>query len=146
MNDKDYMKLALEEAYKAYDLNEVPVGAILVLDDNVISKSHNTNNLNNNALQHAEINVINDACQKLKRKTLEDATLYVTLEPCMMCLGAIKNARIHKVCFGTFDLKEGALISNQFYKDDKKIHWVPNVLKDECKEVLVSFFKKMREE
>lgn len=146
MNDLDYMNLALQQAQLAYDADEVPVGAIIVFQDNVIAQSYNSNQINNNPLQHAEINVIDQASKVLKSNDLSACSLYVTLEPCMMCYGAIINAKIGKVFFGAYDLEYGAIISNQFYKDNKKTNWVPGVYKEECSQLLKKYFKNKREE
>lgn len=146
MNDIDYMQLALNQAKIAYDNDEVPVGAIIVYDNKVIAQSYNTNQINNNPLHHAEINVIDQASKVLKSNDLSACCLYVSLEPCMMCYGAIINAKINKVYFGAFDLEYGAVISNQFYKDDKKVNWIPGLLKEESSMLLKKYFKNKREE
>ena len=95
MNDLEYMGLAFEEAKLAYKKNEVPVGAILVINGKIIAKAHNKREKNNNPLGHAEVNVIIKASNKLKNRILEDAILYVTLEPCLMCAGLIQIGRAH---------------------------------------------------
>ena len=140
MKDNFYMKKALIQAQQAYDNDEVPVGAIIVYQDQVIASAYNTNHQDQNALMHAEIKVINEACNYLKSKNLSDCTLYVSLEPCMMCLGAIKNSRISRVVFAAFDLEYGSIISNQFYKDDKSINWVSGILKEEASQLLKDYF------
>ena len=146
MQDLEYMQSALEQAQLAYENDEVPVGAIVVYQGNIIARAYNTNYHDNNALSHAEIKVIDLACKKLKSKNLSECTLYVTLEPCMMCTGAILNARIKKIYFGAFDLKYGAIISNQFYKDSKEIEWNPGILKKESSELLKQYFEKKRKD
>jgi len=98
MNEK-YMDLAIKEAYKAYNKEDVPVGAVIISRDHVISKAHNTKNITNNATNHAEILAISKACKKLGTWRLNDCTMYVTLEPCPMCYGAIIESRIKKVVY-----------------------------------------------
>lgn len=146
MQEELYMKIALEQAKTAYFNDEVPVGAIIVYQDQIIAQAHNTNHFDNNALMHAEIKVISQACEYLKNKNLSECTLYVTLEPCMMCLGAIKNAKISKVVFGAFDLEYGSIISNQFYKDDKSTNWTGGILKEEAKQLLKDYFINKRKD
>jgi tRNA(adenine34) deaminase len=138
------MKEALKLARIAYENDEVPVGAVIVYKDKIIARAHNTNNVNNNSLAHAEIKVINEACQYLKTKDLSMCCIYVTLEPCMMCYGAIINSRIRNVYFGAFDLNKGSIISNQFYKDDKSVNWHFGILEEECKEILKQYFSTKR--
>lgn len=146
MNDEFYMKKALQQAYLAYENNEVPVGALIVYKDKIIASAYNSNHQDNNALMHAELKVIDQACRYLNSKILNECILYVTLEPCMMCFGAIKNARIPKVVFGAFDLNYGSVISNQFYKDDKTTNWQSGILKDETSQLLKKYFKNKRED
>lgn len=99
MNDYEYMLLALEEAKKAYDEGEVPVGAVIVKDDNVIAKAYNTKEKNKCSLEHAELSVIKLACGKLDNWRLIGTTIYVTLEPCPMCASAIKQSRINRIVY-----------------------------------------------
>ncbi len=99
MNDYEYMLLAIEEAKKAYDEGEVPVGAVIVKDDNVIAKAYNTKEKNKCSLDHAELSVIKLACGKLDNWRLIGTTIYVTLEPCPMCASAIKQSRINRVVY-----------------------------------------------
>lgn len=147
MNDKNilYMNRAIEQARLAFDADEVPVGAVLVKDDIIIAESFNTNQRDSTPINHAEINVINMACKKFKTKDLSGTSLYVTLEPCMMCTGAIKSARISKVYFSTFDLKYGYFLSNDFYKADKDIIWQVGLLSEESRDLLQAFFRNKRE-
>ena len=146
MQDQDYMKEALKQAQIAYDNDEVPVGAIIVYRGKIIACGHNTNDCDNSPLSHAEINVINKASKYLNSKVLDECTMYVTLEPCMMCTGAIINARLKKVYFAAFDLKQGAILSNQFYKDSKDIDWQPGLLQDESTQLLKLYFEEKRKE
>ena len=146
--EEKYMKLALKEAQKAFNKNEVPVGCVIVLNDKVISKAHNTKESKNNPLCHAEILAINKACKKINDWRLENAELYVTLEPCPMCAGAIMQARIEKVIYGTEDLKNGSVDSLIKLYEVKGYNHYPkvqsNVLKQECSDILKKFFKELR--
>ena len=96
---KDYMKYAIKEAYKSLKIDEVPIGAVIVINDVIIAKGHNKREHSHNAIKHVEIIAIEKACKKLKSWRLDDAVIYVTLEPCPMCAGAIANARIKKVVY-----------------------------------------------
>ena len=149
MNDYEYMLLALEEAKKAYDEGEVPVGAVIVKDDNVIAKTHNTKEKNKCSLEHAELSAIKLACGKLNNWRLIGTTIYVTLEPCPMCAGAIINSRIKKVYIGANDDKSGAVgsILNLFedYKFNHIVEVEKGILEEECKNILKDFFKYLRE-
>lgn len=143
-----YMKEALKEALKAKQKDEVPVGAVIVLNDKIIARGHNKRETNKNSLCHAEIIAINKACKKVKNFRLENCELYVTLEPCLMCAGAIVQARIKKVVFGASDNKYGmaGTVFNAFeLKSNHRVEVEKDVLKDECSEILTSFFKEMRE-
>ncbi len=145
--DKAFMEKALKQSYKAVKKDEVPVGAVLVYKDKVIAKGYNLRETNRNALSHAEINVIEKACKKLKRWRLEDCELYVTLEPCPMCYGAIVNARIKRLVFGASDPKAGvcgSICNLTEVSFNHKPEIVGGVLSEECAKVLTSFFKKLR--
>ena len=135
-----YMKLALKEAKKAYELNEVPIGCIIVKEGKVISKSYNKKTLKNIATYHAEILAINKACKKLNSWYLNDCTMYTTVEPCLMCTGAIIQSRISKVAYGTKNESFGYLSKIK----KTKIEIIPNILKEECQIILSSFFEKKR--
>lgn len=143
-----YMEQAIIEARKASDLGEVPVGAVIVYKGEIIARAHNLREKNNNALAHAEIIVIDEACRRLKSWRLDDCELYVTLEPCPMCAGAIINSRINSVYFGAFDLKGGACgsVVDLFIKGS--FNHSPTVyggiMEETCEEVLKDFFKKLR--
>lgn len=142
------MKEALKEALKARAKDEVPVGAVIVLNGKIIARGHNKRETKKNSLCHAEIIVIDKACKKLKNFRLENCELYVTLEPCLMCAGAIVQARIKKVVFGASDNKYGmaGTVFNAFeLKSNHNVEIKKDVLKDECSEILTSFFKEMRE-
>ena len=144
-----YMLEALKEAKKAYLKKEVPVGAIIVKDDVIISRGHNLKETKQNSIEHAEIVAINKACKKLKSWRLIDCEMYVTLEPCVMCTGAIINSRIKKLYIGTMDMKTGACGSKLDLLNDYKFNHVVEVekgiLSKECEYILKDFFKKLRE-
>ncbi|MDR1782104.1 MAG: nucleoside deaminase [Bacilli bacterium] len=145
MRDIKYMKVALKQAQLALQEDEVPVGAIIVYQDKIIAQAHNMNQQLNSPLAHAEILVIKQASEYLKSKDLSQCQLYVTLEPCLMCTGAIINSRLEKVIFGAFDLDNGSIISNE-KKECKKILWVPNILQEECSKILSNYFARKRVE
>ncbi|MCQ2741896.1 MAG: nucleoside deaminase [Bacilli bacterium] len=148
INDEKYMAMALEEAKTAFAEGEVPVGAIVVLNDEVIAKAHNTRETHNEISGHAEIKAIEMAEKALGRWTLDGCTLYVTLEPCLMCSGAIMQSRIKRVVFGSSDEKKGAVTSNYYVFDDPKSESHPliskGVLKEECGKILKDFFSNKR--
>jgi tRNA(adenine34) deaminase len=147
MSDEKYMLLALEEAKKAAEKGEVPIGAVIVRRGEVIASAHNGRETTFDATAHAETSAIRNACQKLNGWHLTDCTLYVTLEPCPMCAGAIINSRIEKVVFGAYDNREGSfgsLINLASYPYSSRPEIVGGVMEKECKEVLSEFFKKIR--
>lgn len=145
--EKKFLELALKEAEKAIKKGEVPVGAVLVKDGNVISKGYNLRISKNNALYHAEVVVIEKACKKLKNWRLDGCVLYTTLEPCIMCAGAIMQARIKKVVFLAKDEKAGAVVSKYNLFDDNKLpfkveySYVPD---ERAEKLLKDFFKFLR--
>ena len=134
-NEK-FMKEALKEAKKAYDKEEIPVGAVIVKEGKIIARAHNSKEISKNAVSHAEILAIQKACKKLESWRLLDCEMYVTLEPCPMCAGAIINARISKIYIGTDDEKTGACGSklNLFedYKFNHNVQVQKYILKEEC--------------
>ena len=142
------MEQAIIEAKKAFELDEVPVGAVIVYKGDIISRAHNLRENFNNALAHAEILVINDACKKLKTWRLDGCDLYVTLEPCPMCAGAIINARISTVYFGAYDSKGGACGSVvDLFKKGSFNHspvLYGGIMEDACEGLLKEFFGKLR--
>lgn len=143
----EFMKIALKEANKAKELGEVPVGAIIVLDDKIIGKGYNLRENQKNSLYHAEIIAINQACRNIESWRLVNSTIYVTLEPCPMCAGAIINSRIQNVVFGASDYKAGSCgsVINLFELNyNHKPNIVSGILKNECSEILSDFFKKLR--
>lgn len=141
------MNLALKEAKKAYKKLEVPIGAVIVKDGKIIAKAHNLREKKQSSLAHAEILAIKKACEKLESWRLDGAELYVTLEPCAMCAGAITQARIKKVYFGAKDEKNGCVgsIANIF-DDIKTTHKVEYeyIENKECSDILSNFFKELR--
>lgn len=147
--DEKYMKLALKEARKAYEIDEVPIGAVVVKDGAVIAKAHNMKVKKQNATSHAEIEAITKASKKLGNWHLDDCDLYVTLEPCPMCAGAIQQARIAHVYFGAYDPKGGAIESLLHLYDVKGFNHYPyicgGVLEKECASILKEYFKQKRE-
>ena len=140
MPEEYYMKIALAEAKKASKLNEVPIGCVIVKDNQIIAKAYNRKTLDNIATYHAEILAIEKACRKLKTWYLDECVLYTTVEPCLMCTGAIIQSRICHVVYGTKNDAFGYLSK---LKDDK-IKTTPNVLKQECCKILSDFFKERR--
>lgn len=152
MNDiEKYMKVALKEAEKAKLKDEVPVGAVVVKDGKIIARAHNQREHQQQAYAHAEFLAIQKASKKLKTWCLEDCDLYVTLEPCMMCAGAIFLARIRHLYYGTADPKGGMIESLIDKQEIRHINAYPKqitsgILKDECSEILKDFFRKKREE
>ena len=150
MDEKEkYMKQALKEAYKAYNKLEVPVGAVIVKDDKIIARGFNQKESTNNCIKHAEIVAIEKACKKLKSWRLMGCTMYVTLEPCAMCAGAIIQSRLDKVCIGTMDSKTGSCgsVFNLFedYKFNHHVKSETGICQSECEKVIKDFFKKLRE-
>ncbi len=142
------MQEALKEAKKAYEKLEVPVGAVIVKNGEIIARGHNLKETKTDTTKHAEIIAIQKASKKLKSWRLEDCEMYVTLEPCTMCAGAIINARIKKVYIGTLDAKTGACgsILNLFddYKFNHKVEYEKGIMQKECEKILKDFFKDLR--
>ena len=150
MEDKEkFMKEALKEAKKAYGKLEVPVGAIIVRDRKIIARAHNLKETKKDTTKHAEILAIQKASRKLESWRLLDCEMYVTLEPCSMCAGAIINARIKKLYIGALDEKTGAVgsVFNLFedYKFNHNVEVEQGIMQDECEKILKDFFKKLRE-
>ena len=147
-NKEYYMKQAIKEAEKAYKKLEVPVGAIIVKDGKIIARAHNQKETKTDTTKHAEILAIQKASKKLKSWRLIDCEMYVTLEPCTMCAGAIVNSRIKKIYIGTMDEKTGAVgsVLNLFedYTFNHKVESETGILKFECENILKNFFKTLR--
>ena len=148
MNEQEkFMKLALKEAKKALLKDEVPIGAVIVRNGEIISTGYNLRETKQNSLMHAEIIAIDKACKKLKNFRLEECDLYVTVEPCLMCAGAIVQSRIRKVYFGTRDEKYGAVVSvaqNFKVKSNHKVEFEEGICKEECQIIIKEFFKELR--
>lgn len=145
---EEYMQIAYKEALKAYKRLEVPVGAVLVKDGVIISKGYNLREIKKSSLAHAEIVCIDKACKKLKTWRLDDCELYVTLEPCTMCAGAIIQSRLKKVYIGAMDEKNGVVGStiNMFdIKTTHKVEYETGILQKECSTLLTKFFKELRD-
>lgn len=146
---EQFMKEALKEAKKAYNNLEIPVGAIIVKDGKIIARAHNIKEEKQDTTKHAEIIAIQKASKKLETWRLNDCEMYVTLEPCAMCAGAIIQARLKKLYIGTVDPKTGACGSVlNLLKDFKFNHNVEletGILKDDCEQILKNFFKELRE-
>jgi tRNA(adenine34) deaminase len=146
--EEKFMKEALKEAKKAYNKLEVPVGAVIVKDGKIIARAHNVKEEKNDTTKHAEIIAISKASKKMESWRLIDCEMYVTLEPCCMCAGALINSRIKKVYIGTTDYKTGACGSVlnllQDYNFNHKVEIETGVLKDECEDLLKKFFKELR--
>ncbi|CAM3697512.1 GNAT family N-acetyltransferase [Erysipelothrix urinaevulpis] len=147
MNDEIYMNLALQEAFKAYDSDEVPVGAVIVYQDQVIAMGHNMRESKQSSISHAEIEVIKEANKLLGSWRLSECTLYVTLEPCMMCSGAIQQSRIRKIVYAATDHKMGFMsrLNNYDYLNHYPIVR-SGVLKEESESLIKEYFMKKRKE
>ena len=148
IEDEKWMSFALEQARKAEKEGEVPVGAILVKDDLIIARAHNKPISTNDPTAHAEIQLLRAAGEELKNYRLPGTTLYVTLEPCAMCLGAIMHARIERVVFGAHDPKTGVCGSSENFMEascfNHKIDLTSGVLENESKQLLKNFFNSRR--
>ena len=141
------MAEALKEADLAFSKNEVPVGAVIVKDGKIIARGHNLREEKQNALSHAEIECINRACKTLGSWRLDGCEMYVTLEPCPMCTGAIINSRISTLVFGAYDLKAGcvdSVINLCDYPFNRKPQIYGGIMEDECKGILEKFFGNLR--
>ncbi|MGA4519556.1 tRNA adenosine(34) deaminase TadA [Solibacillus silvestris] len=147
--DHQYMQEALEEAKKAAALGEVPIGAVIVYRDEIIARAHNLRETTQNALTHAESMAIQEACKKVGSWRLEETTLYVTLEPCPMCAGAILQSRIPRVVYGARDIKAGCVDSLYRLLNDARFNHectvTEGMMAEECGQILTDFFKALRE-
>ncbi|QDQ03363.1 nucleoside deaminase [Lysinibacillus fusiformis] len=143
------MHSALEEAKKAAILGEVPIGAVLVFDGEIIARAHNLRETTQNATTHAELMVIQEACEKIGSWRLEETTLYVTLEPCPMCAGAILQSRVPRVVYGARDMKAGCVDSLYHLLNDARFNHecdvTEGILAEECGQILTDFFRALRE-
>jgi tRNA(adenine34) deaminase len=145
---EEYMLEALKEARKAYDIEEVPIGAVVVKDGKVIGRGHNLKERDKDPTAHAEILAIREACEFLGGWRLTGCELYVTIEPCMMCCGAIYQSRIAKLVYGSDDPKAGCVNSiNHLLEDDRLNHMVEvdhGVLESQCSQIMKDFFRRLR--
>ncbi|WP_019413266.1 tRNA adenosine(34) deaminase TadA [Paenisporosarcina sp. TG20] len=148
--DKLYMLEALVEAEKAATLGEVPIGAIIVYQDKIIARAHNLRETTQNATTHAELLAIQQACAHIGSWRLEDMTLYVTLEPCPMCAGAILQSRIPRLVYGARDMKAGSVDSLYRLLNDSRFNHecdvTEGILSEECGTILTVFFRNLREQ
>ena len=147
-NKIKFMKEALKEAQKAYDKKEIPVGAVIVKDNKIIARAHNVKEEKNDTTKHAEIIAIQQASKKLNAWRLTGCEMYVTLEPCSMCAGALIQSRISKVYIGTMDYKTGACGSVlnllKDYEFNHKVEMEKDILQEDCEKILKDFFKELR--
>ncbi len=145
---KNFLKEAYKEAEKAFKEDEVPIGAVIVIDGKIISRGHNNREKSQNAIKHGEIIAIEKACKKLKSWRLENATLYVTLEPCPMCAGAIANARISKVIYGCKEKTSQDGLCEKILSSQRLNHKVELIydesMSEEISNLLAHFFKNKR--
>ncbi len=144
-----FMKEAIRQAKKAYQLMEVPIGCVIVYEGKIIARGYNRRNTDKNTTSHAEMNAIRKASKKLGDWRLEGCTLYVTLEPCQMCAGAIVQARVSNVVIGSMNPKAGCAGSVlnllEMKEFNHQVHVVRGVLEEECSQMLSGFFKELRE-
>lgn len=147
--EERYMQLAIAEAKKAENMQEVPIGAVVVLNDEVVAAAHNRRETDQNAVAHAELLAIEEACKKLGTWRMEGAELYVTLEPCPMCSGAIILSRVQKVVYGASDPKAGCagtlmnLLEDERFNHQSEV--ISGVLGEQCSRLLSDFFRKIRD-
>lgn len=146
--EEKYMKEALKQAKKARDIEEVPIGCVIVYQDKIIGRGYNRRRIDKNTLSHAELNAIKKASKKMGDWRLDDCEMYVTLEPCQMCAGAIVQSRIKKVYIGCMNPKAGCAgsILNllQVEKFNHQVEIIKGVLEEECSSIMKEFFKKLR--
>ena len=147
--DEKYMKAAIREAQKAYALDEVPIGCVIVQNGKIIARGYNRRNTDKNTLAHAEMSAIKKASKKTGDWRLEDCTLYVTLEPCQMCAGAIVQSRLGRVVIGSMNPKAGCAGSVinllQMKQFNHQVEMMTGVLEEECSTMLSTFFQELRE-
>ena len=147
-SDESFMKQAVKQAKKAYDKLETPIGCVIVHEDKIIARGYNKRNMKKNTLAHAEILAINKASKVLGDCRLEDCTMYVTLEPCPMCAGAIVQARIPRVVIGSMNPKAGCAgsVLNLLQQDglNHQVEITKGVLAEECSGLMTSFFRELR--
>lgn len=145
---KKFMRVAIKQALKAKELDEVPIGAVIVVDGKIVAKAHNLMEKTQVATAHAEILAINKACKKLKSWRLDNAEMFITIEPCAMCAGAIANARIKKVYFGAYESKSGCAVSKYPVLSDNGLNhateFVGGIEQEECANLIKNYFKAKR--
>lgn len=148
MTDEKFMKSAIKEALKAEREDEVPIGAVIVVDGKIIARAHNKMEKTQLATAHAEILAIEKACKKLKSWRLDNAEIYITIEPCAMCAGAIMNARIKRVVFGAYERKSGCAVSKYPILSDSGLNhnteFIGGILEEKCSEIIKNYFKGKR--
>lgn len=142
--EKKFMEEALKEAKKAYTKQEIPVGAVIVKKGKIIARAHNLKETKQTAIAHAEILAIQKANKKLKNWRLTDCDMYVTLEPCDMCMGAIISSRIKNIYIGTLDSKKQQKLDISKYKEEYNINIECDIMQQECETILKKFFKSLR--
>ncbi len=145
-----FMRLAIEEAIIAKKSGDVPVGAVIVRDGQVVAAAHNTRETEASAIRHAEISAIEAACKRLQRWRLDDCDLYVTLEPCLMCTGAVVQSRIRRLFFGAYDRERGYIVSNNIVSNNAdnseglELEYYCGIMEKECARILNDFFDELR--
>ena len=145
--DEKYMKEAIKQAKKAYSIDETPIGCVIVYEDKIIARGYNRRNTDKSTLAHAEITAIKKACKKLGDWRLEGCTLYVTLEPCPMCAGAIIQSRIDRVVVGSMNPKAGCagsvlnILQTEGFNHQTEL--TTGILKEECSQLMTGFFKEL---
>ena len=147
--DEKFMKAAITQARKAYTIDEVPIGCVIVQNDKIIARGYNRRNIDKNTLAHAELSAIRKASKKTGDWRLEECTMYVTLEPCQMCAGAIVQARIQRVVIGSMNAKAGCAGSVlnllQMQQFNHQVEITRGVREEECSQMLSQFFRELRE-
>lgn len=147
--DEKFMKAALKQAQKAYAIDEVPIGCVIVQNGHIIARGYNRRNIDKNTLAHAELSAIRKASKKTGDWRLEDCTMYVTLEPCQMCAGAIVQSRMKRVVIASMNAKAGCAGSVlnllQMQQFNHQVEITQGVLEEECSRILSSFFRELRE-
>ena len=142
------MLAAVQEAHRAYDEGEVPIGAVVVVGNQIIASNHNRTEQQHDPIAHAEILAIRDACRHISYERLTDASLYVTVEPCVMCAGALVLSRIRQLIYGAENPKAGAICSLYSVAQDARLNHqvevVAGVMRDECRRLMSSFFQQLR--
>ena len=142
--DIKFMRAALDEAQQAFDADEIPIGAVVVCQGRIIGRGHNLTEMLNDVTAHAEMQAITAAANTLGGKYLQDCTLYVTVEPCMMCAGAIGWSQLSRIVYGASDDKRGYSVFTNRHPFHPKATITPGVLADECKDLMQRFFKSKR--